>query len=159
FLPHVFESMQGEARKFSVHDESGAFLPAIREAYEKKNDPKQFNYVLVDPAEYGASSDAARDDMKSAVEKGDLFAFAVIGKNVVEDGSGCAYYSKNLADTDLQGWIADTVSRAAQKRRLELASLDQAVVDRATRRVDFEAFSVGAAGEEKKVGGTERVGA
>lgn len=153
-LPTIFQKSKGEARRFAVLDLSEEVLPALESKYAN-GIAKDGKFVPVPASEFGASAEALRQ----AVDSGKLFAMAIIGENVLEDGSGCTYYSKSLTESGIKNWLSSEVTSLYRSAVLKRAAIDAAIVDKANKPVAFAETVAAAGGGERKVTDTDKAAA
>lgn len=105
------------------------------------------------------TEDAGQDlrILNRRLERGELFAYFVIGKNPVEGSEGSLYVSKNLTDRELRSWFEGEVTRQVRNRRLALKEIDPGVGEWLMRRFTFESQKVGASGKVEKVKLTDTI--
>ena len=154
FLPRLFAESKGETRRFSILDLSGEILPVLETKQPELE--KRGRFELVAASEFGATDDVRRDNMKKAVEEERLFAMAVIGEKVLEDGSGCSYLSKSLTEEGISSWLEREVTALYRAAVLKRASIDADIVAKATRPVSFTETTVAKGGGEKEVTTTDK---
>lgn len=106
-------------------------------------------YQLIDPPK----SQDAEAALKRMVDKNEIFAYFVIGKNPVENSTDCRYYSNNLTDESLKGWFTDLVNDEVRERRFSKFDISKEKSDEILAPVAFESFRVAEGGKaEAKVG-------
>ena len=117
-------------------------LPADEaKAYAVETDKQRF--IRVDPPA-GPDAEAA---LQKSIDRGELFAYFVIGKDAVAKGAGCKYVSKNLTDSDLKRWFGDALNSVVRDIRYEREkSIDRKIVDRINERVHFAELEVAKGG-------------
>lgn len=157
-LPTVFQKTKGEARRFAVLDLSGEVLPVLEPKFAS-GIAKDGKFVPVPAAEFGATPEERREGMRKAVDSGSLFAMAVIGESVLDDGAGCSYYSKSLTEDGIKNWLAFEVSSLYRSAVLARAEIDPAIVEKAQRPVAFAQTVAAAGGGERSVTKTDKAAA
>ncbi len=85
------------------------------------------------------------------VERGELFAYFVIGKDPLDGNQGCKYVSNNLTDKDLKAWFTALASQEVESRRFEREKIDPEVARRIQAPIDFAERKVGKGGAEEAV--------
>ena len=95
------------------------------------------------------------DQLNEMIESEELFAYFVIGRNVVEDGSGAKYVSNNLTDRDLEIWFGELVSQYVRDQRLSRSEIDADIADWINEAVAFEGVTLGKDGEAEEVDSTD----
>ena len=89
--------------------------------------------------------------LSQMVNDGQLFAYFVIGADIVEGDEGCKYVSLNLTDQDLRGWFARRVSQVARARRIEREGIDLKVAGWLQKSVLFKARKVDKRGSQVEI--------
>jgi ABC-type Na+ efflux pump permease subunit len=136
----------------AIWDQTGVLDEAIAEAARKRNEDQVFTgegsqrkkvrpRFLLERVD-GRSEDPTRAafELSERVRKNELFAFAIIGPNVVEPGddaslAGVAYHSNSPTYEDIQEWLARELNTAVQGLRFQAVKLEPDVVKKATARV------------------------
>jgi ABC-2 type transport system permease protein len=132
-------------RRFVVVDRSGVLYPAIATAAEQSNagafegGTQKTPRYLPSQESFSPDDQAARAVLSDRVRKEQVYAFVEIPADVVDPGSNASltYYSNHPADLALPGWIGGVVNREVLNLRFRNASIDRAVVNRLTKRVDM----------------------
>ncbi len=147
-------------RKIAIVDNTGkifdqvAVFSKIRNENEifstKDDDQKQIHpkFVLerVDPGD--ADVDDFLYDLSERVRSGDLFAFAIIPKDAIdqtgndhgvgESTSAIEYFTNSPTYRDLSRWLSGAVNAEVRRLRFETVGLDPAIVAKASRPVVTE---------------------
>ena len=89
--------------------------------------------------------------LSQMVNDGELFAYFVIGADIVERDEGCKYVSLNLTDQDLRGWFARRVSQVVRARRIEREGIDLKVAGWLQKSVLFKARKVDKRGSQVEI--------
>jgi ABC-2 type transport system permease protein len=133
-------------RALVVVDRSGVLygpLKAAAEQWNRANEPSegaartQPRFLLSDAA-FDAADQQARAALSDRVKRDEVFAFLEIPADVVspDTKSTISYYSNHPGYRVLPSWIASAVNREILNQRFRAASIDRAVVNRLTQRVD-----------------------
>ena len=89
--------------------------------------------------------------LSQLVNDGQLFAYFVIGADLVESDAGCKYVSLNLTDRDLRNWFGRRVSQVVRAKRIEREGIDVQVAGWLQESVRFEALKVDKRGSQEEV--------
>jgi len=145
-------------RKFAVVDRSGSLFDALRAAAAHRNetairDPEKGKQIL--PRFIPVAADEDTRALSDRVRQGDLFAYVVIGADVVDGGDddAVAYHSQSPTYQDLPAWIQQVLDGEVRRRRFAAAAIDQALVARLSRPTHvwrYGLVEVSATGEVKK---------
>lgn len=166
----------------AVVDLSGQLYPAIAAAAESRNQSDlkergifqekdgqrkqvQPKYLLQQVAHSGGELQETLVALSDRVRKNEIFAFVVIGPDVVNpeakgDAATVNYYSNSPTNDDVQEWFVGPINRTIQELRLASAKLDPAIVAAATQRVpvgNLGLFSVSESGQVTKAQQTNRI--
>ncbi len=95
------------------------------------------------------------EQLNEMIESEELFAYFIIGRKVVEDGSGTKYVSNNLTDRDLEIWFGELVSQYVRDQRLSQSDVDADIADWINEAVSFEGVTLGKDGETEEVDSTD----
>lgn len=137
-------------QRFVVVDRSGVLDEPIRAGAEGQNKegvldeggrqvrPKLV-YVPFDAASVAAEK--LEVGLSERVRSGELFAFVVIGKGVMEpdakEGEGVSYYTQAPTARELPDWLRHTLETEVRRQRFAQAGLDQRLVERLNAATDF----------------------
>lgn len=123
-------------------------LPA-KDAQEFASNTDQSRYQLVDVPP-GKDAEAT---LRSMVDRGEIFAYFVVGKDPEVSAADCKYFSNNLTDESLKSWFADNVNDEIRERRFRKLNISKEKSDEILAPVAFESFRVAEGGKtEAKVG-------
>jgi ABC-type Na+ efflux pump permease subunit len=122
------------------------------EAAKYAPDLDKNRYQLVEVADPGADAGTDPETMlKQQLDRGEIFAYFVIGPDPVAGSAGCKYVSNNLTDKALKKWYESFASAEVRARRFTKEQIDQRVAERIQRPLEFEEKKVGEGGVEEKV--------
>ncbi|MBI3848317.1 MAG: ABC transporter permease [Planctomycetes bacterium] len=93
----------------------------------------------------------SEEALKHRIDKDELFAYIVIGKDPLDGSDGCKYVSNNLTDESLKDWFARTATEVVRERRIADAKIDASVAKHIQEPLAFVETKVGKGGEETKV--------
>lgn len=115
---------------------------------------KQFAFVpLAELGVDGATPEARTQQLNQRVQKGDLFAYFVLGADPTTSTDDFRYVSNNLTDDALRSAYENTLTRLVQKDRIAKAGIAPKVAEHIQRRVAFDQKQVdktGAIADVKK---------
>ncbi len=100
-----------------------------------------------------SESDVGR--LNSMIEDDSLFAYFIIGEDIVDAGEGARYVSNNLTDRDLETWFGNYLNTEVRRMRLQMVSVDKETADWINSRVAFEGMRLGDDGIEEEVDPTD----
>jgi ABC-2 type transport system permease protein len=139
------DSTDVKDRPFVVVDRSGAlFAPLTTAADDWNRAGEGPSGVRTQPrflpsAEmFDPSDEHARAALSDRVKRDDLFAFVEIPADAISPDTKdtIRYYSNHPGYRTLPAWLGTTLNREILNRRFRQASIDRAVVNRLTQRVD-----------------------
>ncbi len=90
-------------------------------------------------------------ELSRMVNDGELFAYFVIGTEILQRDVECKYVSLNLTDRDLLGWFERRVSQVVRARRIEREGIDLEMASWLQGSVYFEARKVDKLGSQAEV--------
>ena len=151
-------------RRFAVLDRSGQFYAPLAAKAKARNDairaggqsvavplpgqslkvdlPPQAEFV---PEEFKFSGDdlkAAELQLSERVRRKELFAFVIIGPNVLDtratNGTDVLYHTQTPTYQDLPAWIESTLSAEVRERRFTAAGVDSRQVRELSRGVPLQ---------------------
>jgi ABC-2 type transport system permease protein len=111
-------------------------------------------YRRIVPEDLGDDPEATLNGM---VDSGEIFAWIKIGKDPVNDGSGCKYVSNNQTDYSLRKWFERLANDEILERRFKAEEIDKARYKEILKPVTFTELKVGEAGQEVTVGAADKV--
>ncbi|MDA0273034.1 MAG: ABC transporter permease, partial [Proteobacteria bacterium] len=91
------------------------------------------------------------DELNRLLEEDEMFAYFILGPDIVNEGTGARYVSKNLTDQDLQLWFGDIVSRIVREKRLLSSEVDAETANWVNESITFEGIKLDKDGEEEEV--------
>jgi ABC-2 type transport system permease protein len=141
-------------RRVAVVDLTGRLFDAVADAARKRNETAIFKGAgegaerkQVKPRFLVERVEPRSDDpnwltyeLSERVRKNDLFAFLIIGPDVIEPGgdptrASINYYSNTPTYEDFQDWVVWPINERIQQLRVEAAKLDMAAVKNIVRWV------------------------
>jgi len=145
-------------RKIAVVDHTGRLFEAISKSAEIRNAnlkkakdlpdavkamaPKQPDFAPVAHDAAGKTREALELELSGQVRRKELFAFAVIEKNVFavtgEEQRGVAYYTQTPTFQALPRWLEQTINNEVRRARLGEAGLDGALIGKLSQRARFD---------------------
>ena len=162
------DAVDTKDRPFVVADRTRVLFGAIASAAEQWNH-SAFDGVaqkapryLPTQATFAPDDQPARAALSDRVRTGELYAFIEIPADVVDPASNASlrYYSNHPADRAFPGWIGSVVNREVVNIRFRDASIDRALVNQLTRRVEVSELGLlerGQAGTIKAAAKVDKV--
>ena len=95
------------------------------------------------------------DRLNKMIESEELFAYFIIGHNIIEDINDAEYVSNNLTDRDLEIWFGELVSQYVRDQRLARSNIDAETADWLGEAIAFEGITLGGDGEAEEVDSTD----
>ncbi|MBL8734183.1 MAG: ABC transporter permease [Planctomycetes bacterium] len=121
--------------------------PELLDRLAKLQTAGLYHYVPLAALGIDGADDSAREhQLNQRVQKGELFAYFVLGKAPNEDTKDFRYVSNNLTDDALRSAYASALTRLVQKDRIQQAGIAPAVAKKIQERVEFQAKQVDASG-------------
>lgn len=120
--------------------------PKEAKKYGSGLDKSRYVRIDIDPG-----ADDPEPALMERINKGELFAYFVIGDDPVEGNEGCKYVSNNLTDSGLKNWFSNWATQIVQSLRIEEAQIDTEVAKKIQAPLLFESKRVSETGEEKEV--------
>jgi len=134
-------------RTFAVVDRSGVLYGPLKAAADDWNRANEAAgggartqpRFLPAEASFEAGDDAARAALSDRVKRDEVYAFVEIPADVLnpDTRSAMTYYSNHPGYRPLPSWVQSTINREIVNQRFRAASVDRAVVNRLTQRVDL----------------------
>ncbi len=130
FLYPILESANAERERNVVFEET--------ESGERKQVRPRF---LIEKYTETGSPEQTGIELSRRVKKGDLFAYLIIEKEILDTDSTApgrpilAYHTKTPTFEALPDWIGSTVNQAVLSRRFETAQLDRSLVQKLSKRI------------------------
>jgi len=139
-----------------VDDRTGQLLEQLVEANEKRSrgsdvltDGKQTGPRFVIQPYEGASGSDEKEQLirlSDRVRSGEIFAFAIIGKDYLSldggDGDFIQYYSDSPTFGRLPDWLYRTVRNLVEEKRFDAAGYDRKEINRITSHNQLERLSL-----------------
>ncbi|MBD3646790.1 MAG: ABC transporter permease, partial [Pseudomonadales bacterium] len=91
------------------------------------------------------------EHLNHLVQKGELFAYFVIGPDPVQGDDGFRYVSNNLTDRDLVNWFSGFANERIRARRLDEAGIDDRTANWISETAGFEGIQISSEGIEEEV--------
>ena len=155
-------------KKVAVLDHTGLLYEAIAEAARERNNSAIFKgegeqlkkvrpRFLLEKAE-ATSQDPERIvfDFSERVRNKDIFAFVIIGPDVVEPGDDAslarvAYHSNSPTYEDFERWVGRVLNTRVQELRFQAVNLEPEAVKRATQHVPITNLGLVSLDEEGRI--------
>jgi ABC-2 type transport system permease protein len=131
-------------RVFVVVDRTGALYAPVKAAADDWNRAVKAGATQTAPlylpsdAMFDEADEQARAALSDRVKRGELYAFVEIPKDALDPASTSTirYYSNHPGYRPLPTWIGSMVNREIMAHRFREASIDRALVNKLTKRVD-----------------------
>ena len=131
-------------RPFVVVDRSGALLGPLQAAADAWNRASEAAGTRTQPrflpsaGSFEAGDEQARAALSDRVKRDEIYAFVEIPADVLnpDTTSSISYYSNHPGYRVLPSWIEATANREILNQRFRSASIDRAMVNRLTQRVE-----------------------
>jgi ABC-2 type transport system permease protein len=89
--------------------------------------------------------------LEARLQRGELFAYFVVGKDPLRDLEDCRYFSKNVTDSELRNWYERAATKVVQDLRIADAGISREVASRIKEEVRFRESKRDAEGRETAV--------
>ncbi|MEZ6197497.1 MAG: ABC transporter permease [Planctomycetota bacterium] len=96
--------------------------------------------------------DATEEDLAKKLAAGEIFAYFVVGEDVVSNNEGSHYVSNNRTDEELRQWFTRYATQAIRERRFEERQIARADVEYIQAPVVFSREEISKTGERQSVG-------
>jgi len=163
-------------RRFAVLDRSGQLYPALAAKVQARTDglragaksvsvplkegqslkvdlPPQAEFVVEEFQLRGDDLKAAELQLSGRVRRKELFAFVIIGPNVLDpratNGTEVLYHTQTPTYQDLPAWVENTLSGEIRERRFTAAGVDSKQVRELSRPVTLQRLGLA---EQKATG-------
>ena len=153
-IPSLLVTMDVETPSvLSVYDETGIVAPKLAEALDDtlKGGVPRF---LINYIKAGFSTDEIVEQQKQELTAENIDGFLFIPENIIEDGE-LVFYSKNVANFDLNRRLRKSVSSITVDHRLINSGLDKNLVNELTKAVSMKTIKITKGGEESERGFTD----
>jgi ABC-2 type transport system permease protein len=126
--------------------------PAVLARAADLETSSKFHYRPLDELGITATSAEQRiQELNRRIQRGDLFAYFVLGEEPTKSLTGFDYVSNNLTDGSLRQAYENTLTRIVQQQRIEDAGISPAVARHIQERVSFGKKQVDATGSTAEV--------
>ena len=98
---------------------------------------------------------ASIDRLNQMIESEEIFAYFIIGRNIVTNAADARYVSNNLTDRDLESWFGGLVSRYIRDQRLARSNIDAETADWISETIAFDGVTLGEGGATEEVDSTD----
>jgi ABC-2 type transport system permease protein len=161
------KKVDSSPRKFAVVDRSGQLYESLERAATNRNDslgaPKEKLGKILGPKSPFIPSLVKGEedeeklilDLSGQVRRKEIFAFVVIGKNVMstegKEARSIRYFSQTPTYRDLPSWIERSLNAEVRRGRMDNAGLDTGLVNRLSRSVPMEKLGLSKKSSSGKV--------
>lgn len=161
-------------KRIAVMDRSGRLYDAMAEAAGDWNTKEVFKGAgenrkktkpryLLERAEVSTDDPAlAAFELSERVRNEGLFAFVIVGPDVIDPGSDAArarvaYHSNSPTYNDIERWLSGVMNHRVRQLRFEAVDLAPDIVDQATRRVPVANLGLVSLDEQGRVTEAEEI--
>jgi ABC-2 type transport system permease protein len=177
FIPAFLFSMEGDATRLVVVDESGKILPRLRESLARgqgserpdqaagdSNSPdgrgsgeqsaraaRQFGsaFRIVDLKLTAANAEDIRSELNAKAAAGEIDAYLIIPADIDSRDARFEFRTRKAGDFIGNQALKDVVNEAVRDQRLSEAHIDPATIREINRNVSIETRAITEKGEEK----------
>jgi ABC-2 type transport system permease protein len=150
-------------RPFVVVDRTGALFAPLKAAADEWNQASEAAGTrtqprfLPAPGSFDPGDEQARAALSDRVKRDEIYALVEIPADVLDPdtSSSISYYSNHPGYRVLPSWIESTLNREILNQRFRSASIDRAMVNRLTQRVEVSQLGL----IERQAGGGIRAAA
>ena len=148
-IPSLLLMMDSDEQTvISVLDESGYVAPQLKDSLTdtlKNGQPK----FIINILEITSSKTELINQQKNQIENSLIDGFLEIPKDVDEKGK-INYYTKNVANFDINSAVRNSVSQTVVNKRLQESGFNPDSVNQLTKRVELATFKISKGGKEEK---------
>lgn len=149
-LPGVLAVIKTEEQqRYAVIDMSGKIFRELEAALDQKNEAGERIYALQLRVVTPENLEPVKQSLRDEVDNDQLDGFMIIPENVF-DANYVEFYGKNVSNFQKNREIRNAITEIIQRDLVAQYALDEALVEKLTRRVDLRTFRVGPGGEEKE---------
>ena len=180
FVPMIIFSLRGEPTRIAVYDPSGKILSRLEKnlstdrlmekakkaavdsltqidaSQEEKmrNNAAQFmqDFKLI-PYEAGGSTEAARTDLLSKIQLGEIDAYLLIPQDIESRDATFEFRSRKGGDFISNDTFKDALNEAVRSQRLADANISEERLSELSAAANIDAKGIDESGEEKDSGG------
>ena len=180
FVPMIIFSLRGEPTRIAVYDPSGKILSRLEKnlsadrlmekakkaavdsltqidaSQEEKmrNNAAQFmqDFVLI-PYEAGGGTEAARTDLLSKIQLGEIDAYLLIPQDIESRDATFEFRSRKGGDFISNDTFKDALNEAVRSQRLADANISEERLSELSAAANIDAKGIDESGEEKDSGG------
>jgi ABC-2 type transport system permease protein len=132
-------------RRVAVVDGTGRLLAGLqRAAAERDASAVQDDGVQSRPRFLFEPAPADEAQLSARVDRGELFAYLLIGEGVIERApkAGVAYHTNSPTYDELPRWIGNTLNAEVRSLRFTQAGLDRQLIEQLSAPVELEQYGV-----------------
>lgn len=158
-------------RRFGVVDPTGRLFAALETAARERNErlgkappgleklasvlPPQPRFEPEEVRTDGRGVDEVELKLSERVRKKELFAFVIIGTNVIDadatNANVIAYHTRTPTYQELPAWIDRTIEAEVRRLRFETAGMDTRLIGRLNRGVELKHLGLAKQGRQGQV--------
>lgn len=151
-IPSLLISLETEEEaKINIIDQSQFIYTQLAQTLQDTMENGELKYVLREIKSESSDITNILQDQKSLIEKEEINALLVIPDNVVEEGK-LDFYSKNVANFDLNRVLRSNISKIVIDHRLNQSGLDPAVINDLTKGLQMTTIKITKGGKESERG-------
>ncbi len=159
-------------RRVAIIDRSGTLFEELQSKARRRNQRQIFRgegegkkqvrpRIVIEPCADGGTRDGLLLDLSRRVREGDLFAFVIIGKDVVSPQEGSdnkiLYYSNSPTSLQLAVWLEKVSNEKIESVRFESVGIDRRIVNKLKRRVVMERLELPEKTDEGEIKSPEKI--
>lgn len=149
----LFDAIEKNATNRNQGDEVFAGPKGDKKQVKPKYHPEEYTGRLKD-------DETIELELSERVRAGELFAFVIIGKNVIDpdegEDTGMAYYSDSPSELELPDWLVRVINDEVTEIRFSEAGINQRLVNKLRRPVGVERLKLAQITHEGEVVKPER---
>lgn len=155
-------------KRVAVLDRTGVLFDSISEAAQQRNDEVVFQgegaqrkkvrprFIFEKAKVKDEDPDRAAYELSERIRNGDLFAFVIIGPDVIQPGTDAdqarvAYHSNSPTYDDLHGWMRPIINNRVRELRFQEIDVEPDVVAKANRTVAVTNLGLVSLDEEGRI--------
>lgn len=161
-LERLLASGEDRAAAMEVAARHAAKFSAVMQDLDPNELQREFaglstgKYRRVPIDDLGDDLAKVEDELRAQINRGDLFAYFVIGPDPVKSDEGSRYVSTNLTDSALRNWFGGVATEIVRERRVAELNLTKAQARHLADEYSFRERTVSKAGTEADVQDTQK---
>ena len=139
-----------KTKNLAVVDLSGEVYTELQSRMDQRNQGAKQKYILQEWETEPESIDEARSRLSTEVAAGRLDAYVIIGEDIIADGAGSRFFSRNITDTDMLRTVRNNLNGVVVNKRFIRNGVNPELVAKLQHGITVEHIDVSEKGEEKK---------